>query len=70
MDANSGKPWSEMDISDLTPSTTGTRSRKQRASCAGTRMRCARRRRSLGWSSSQGSEASSASSARTNAQTR
>jgi hypothetical protein len=45
MDANSGKPWSEMDIVDLThPSTTGTRSPKRPASYAGTRMRCVRRR--------------------------
>jgi hypothetical protein len=49
MGANSGEPWSEMDVADLTHSLiTGTPSRKRRASCAGMRMRGARRRDSLG----------------------
>ena len=54
MDANSGGPWSEMDISDLTYSLDyGARSREQRASCVGMRMRCARRRDSLDWLSTR-----------------
>ena len=49
MDANSGEPWSEMDISDLTHSLDyGTRSRKQRASCAGTRMKVRQKAKELG----------------------
>ena len=46
MDANSGEPWSEMDISDLTTTSLGrTLARKQLASFAEMRMRCGRRRR-------------------------
>jgi hypothetical protein len=51
MDANSGEPWSEMDISDLTYSLDYGDTFAQTASflCVGMRMRCARRRDSLDW---------------------
>ena len=45
MDANSGKPWSEMDIVDLThPLDYRDTFAQTTASYAGTRMRCVRRR--------------------------
>ena len=53
MDANSGEPWSEMDISDLTNEIAHGRTwRRPLASSAGTRMRSSRRRWSLDWSNS------------------
>jgi hypothetical protein len=45
MDANSGEPWSEADISDLKNELDHGRTIAEtaRASCAGTCTRCARR---------------------------
>jgi hypothetical protein len=49
MDANSGEPWSEMDVEDLRHSLDyGTHSQPRRVFCAGMRMRCARKRGRLG----------------------
>ena len=49
MDANSGAPWSEMDISDLENELVhGVTWRKQLVSCAGTRTRFASRQKELG----------------------
>ena len=54
MDANSGEPWCEMDISDLTNELDhGQRLRKRRASFAETRMRSGRRRRVGAYPSAQ-----------------
>lgn len=53
MDANSGEPWSEMDISDLTNEIAHGRTMAEPlVSSAGTRTRCAGRPRSCGWSNS------------------
>jgi hypothetical protein len=49
MDANSGAPWSEADISDLKNELDHGRTiAETAASCAGTKTRCGRRRESLG----------------------
>ena len=59
MDANSGEPWSEMDISDLTNDIAHGRTMAETASfLSGTRTRCGRRRWSLGWSISPETERS------------
>jgi hypothetical protein len=57
MDANSGEPWCEMEIADLAYSMAcdGT---TRRSSCAGTKMRSGRRRRSSGGRESAGSNPS------------
>ena len=48
MDANSGEPWSEMDISDRRiPSVTAGRWLRLRASFAGTWTRCAQKMKEL-----------------------
>ena len=54
MDANSGEPWSEMDISDLTNEIAHGRTMAETASfLCRDETRCAGRTRSCGWSNAR-----------------